>query len=45
DKRHLKMISSADQYEGLHHLNLADKIAHVASIDGSTYTTIVKSVI
>ncbi|MCH85201.1 retrovirus-related pol polyprotein from transposon TNT 1-94 [Trifolium medium] len=38
DKKHLKMIGAADQHEGLYHLNLADKIAHVASIDGSNYT-------
>ncbi|MCH92715.1 hypothetical protein A2U01_0013657, partial [Trifolium medium] len=43
DKKYLKMIGSADEREGLYHLNLADKIAHVASIDGSTYTTIPKS--
>ncbi|PNY02311.1 retrovirus-related Pol polyprotein from transposon TNT 1-94 [Trifolium pratense] len=45
DKRYLKMIGSADQFEGLYHLNLADKIAHVASIDGSNYTTIPTSAI
>ncbi|PNX73688.1 hypothetical protein L195_g029592, partial [Trifolium pratense] len=43
DKKCLKMIGSADEHDGLYHLNLTDKVAHVASIDGSNHTSIPKS--
>ncbi|PNX90677.1 hypothetical protein L195_g046802, partial [Trifolium pratense] len=43
DKKCLKMIGSADEHDGLYHLNLTDKVAHVSSIDGSNHTSIPKS--
>ncbi|CAJ2678503.1 unnamed protein product [Trifolium pratense] len=43
DKKNLKMIGSADEHDGLYHLKLTDKVAHVASIDGSNHKSIPKS--
>ncbi|KAK2361432.1 putative mitochondrial protein [Trifolium repens] len=35
DQKSLRMIGSAREHEGLYYLNLTDRIAHVATIDGS----------
>ncbi|XP_045800552.1 uncharacterized protein LOC123894567 [Trifolium pratense] len=43
DKKNLKMIGSADEHDGLYHLKLTNKVAHVASIDGSNHKSIPKS--
>ncbi|PNX56034.1 hypothetical protein L195_g058015, partial [Trifolium pratense] len=43
DKKTLKMIGSAEEHDGLYHLKLTDKVAHVASIDGSNHKSIPKS--
>jgi hypothetical protein len=45
DQKTLRMIGSADECEGLYYLNLPNKIAHVAAIDGSSYPTIPASAI
>ncbi|CAJ2651582.1 unnamed protein product [Trifolium pratense] len=37
------MIGSAEEHDGLYHLKLTDKVAHVASIDGSNHKSIPKS--
>jgi hypothetical protein len=42
DPKSLRMIGSAREHEGLYYLNLADKIAHVTTIDGSHLPTIPK---
>ncbi|PNX63289.1 hypothetical protein L195_g053430, partial [Trifolium pratense] len=43
DKECLKMIGSGDEHEGLYHLKRTDRLAHVASIDGSNHATIPKT--
>ncbi|CAJ2661961.1 unnamed protein product [Trifolium pratense] len=43
DKKCLKMIGSGDEHEGLYHLKLTDRLAHVASIDRSNHATIPKT--
>jgi hypothetical protein len=45
DQKHLRMIGSADEYEGLYYLNLPNKIANVAALDGSSLPTIPASAI
>ncbi|GAU44958.1 hypothetical protein TSUD_28930 [Trifolium subterraneum] len=45
DQKSLRMIGSANEHEGLYYLNLTNKIAHVATIEGTNYPTIPKSAI
>ncbi|GAU46985.1 hypothetical protein TSUD_403190 [Trifolium subterraneum] len=45
DQKNLRMIGSADEHEGLYHLNLTDRIAQVAAIDGTNFPTIPPSAI
>jgi hypothetical protein len=40
DQKNLRMIGSADEYEGLYYLNLPNKIANVATIYGPRLPTI-----
>ncbi|KAK2371611.1 hypothetical protein QL285_084537 [Trifolium repens] len=45
DQKTLKMIGSADEYEGLYYLNLTNKTVHVNTISDSTLPTIPKAAI